>query len=108
MERFRRFRKPPKPLTISFLYVHYLHSNVMFMKTEIISVQTDASGQAIRIPDSLRIDDDKVYVKKSGNVLHIIPFHSPWQNVFDSVNDFSADFMEDRNQPFNQQRESFE
>lgn len=68
------------------------------MKTEIVSVQTDAGGQAIRIPNDLRIDDDKVYVKKSGNVLFIIPFHSPWQNVFDSVNDFSSDFMGDRNQ----------
>lgn len=78
------------------------------MKTEVISVETDANGQAIRIPNDFRINDDKVYIKQSGNVLYIIPYHNPWQNIFDSVNEFSADFMEDRKQPFDQKRESFE
>jgi len=59
----------------------------------------DTSGiQSISIPDDLKIDDDKVYLKKTGNIIQIIPFHNPWQNMIDSIKDFTPDFMNDRNQ----------
>jgi antitoxin VapB len=60
------------------------------------------------IPDKLKIDDNKVYLKKVGNSLYIIPFHNPWQNLIESLDAFTNDFMTDRNQPDNQERESFE
>jgi antitoxin VapB len=41
-------------------------------------------------------------------VIYIIPFHNPWQNFFDSLSDFSNDFMSDRNQPSQQNRELFD
>ncbi len=40
--------------------------------------------------------------------LYIIPFHNPGQNVFDSLENFTADLMEDRNQRLEQARESFD
>ncbi|MBU0488444.1 MAG: AbrB/MazE/SpoVT family DNA-binding domain-containing protein [Bacteroidetes bacterium] len=55
--------------------------------------------QAIRIPRRMRIDDDKVYLKKVGNSIFIIPFHAPWQNLIDSLVFFTPDFMADREQP---------
>ncbi len=78
------------------------------MKVETVNIQDNEGFQAIRIPDDFKINDDKVYIKKVGNVLYIIPFHNPWQNVFDSLEHFTSDFMEDRNQPFEQTRESFD
>ncbi len=78
------------------------------MKVETIDIQDNAGFQAINIPQEFKINDDKVYIKQMGNALYIIPFHSPWQNLFDSLGEFTSDYMEDRNQPTNQTRESFD
>ena len=78
------------------------------MAFEIIDIQDKSGFQSIKIPDSFKINDDKVYLKKVGNALYIIPFHNPWQNLIDSVDEFSQDFMNDREQPTEQTRESFD
>ena len=75
---------------------------------QVVDIQNDGSFQMIRIPENFKISDNKVYIKKMGNALCIIPFHNPWQDVFDSLEHFTADFMEDRNQPFEQAKESFD
>ena len=78
------------------------------MKIQAVDIQNIAGRQAIQLPSDLTINDDKVYLKKVGNVIYIIPFHSPWQNFFDSLSEFSSDFMDQRNQPPSQNRESFD
>lgn len=78
------------------------------MDFEMIDIQNSAGGQAIRIPDSFKINDDKVYIKKIGNALYIIPYHQPWQSMFDSLQQFTSDFMENREQSPTQTRESFD
>jgi len=78
------------------------------MTFETINIQSDSGSQAIRLPDDYKINDDKVYVKKIGNALYIIPFHNPWQNLFESLHKFTPDFMEERNQSDNQTREAFD
>jgi antitoxin VapB len=77
------------------------------MAIETIDIKTNNGTQAIRIPKEMQINDDKVYLKKVGNTLHIIPYHSPWQNLIESSDSFTSDFMDERNQPIEQQRESF-
>ena len=67
-----------------------------------------SGGQTIKIPDALKINDDKEYLKKIGNSLYIIPFHNPWENLFGSLDAFTPDFMMDRQQPDNQKRESLD
>lgn len=78
------------------------------MAFEAIDIQDISGSQTIRIPDNFKINDDKVYLKKVGSALYIIPFHNPWQSLFDSVDEFSQDFMNDREQPAAQIRESFD
>ncbi|MES1160102.1 MAG: type II toxin-antitoxin system VapB family antitoxin [Bacteroidota bacterium] len=78
------------------------------MAIEAVKIQTIQGNQAISIPDNLKINDDKVYIKKIGNVLYLIPYHNPWQNLTDSLHEFTSDFMEDRNQPSTQSRESLD
>jgi antitoxin VapB len=78
------------------------------MKIEAVNIQDLQGTQAINIPPSLKINDDKVYIKKIGNILYLIPFHNPWQNLMDSLDQFTPDFMEDRNQPLEQTREFFD
>ena len=78
------------------------------MPFETIDIQNISGEQVIKIPGNFKIDDDKVYLKKLGNTLYLIPFHNPWQSMIDSLEGFSKDFMDDRSQPGQQNRESFE
>lgn len=78
------------------------------MAFEAIDINNDSGFQEIKIPENLKIDDNKVYLKKIGNSLYIIPFHNPWQNMIDSLDNFTNDFMEKREQPDNQTRESLD
>lgn len=80
----------------------------MMMSVTTINITKTNGEQAISIPADMKINDDKVYIKKIGNSLHIIPYHSAWQNLIDSTSLFTQDFMETRNQPIDQQRELFE
>lgn len=76
------------------------------MKIATIDITNANGDQAICIPEDMRIDDNKVYVKKIGNTLQIIPYHSAWQNLIESTKLFTTDFLESRLQPENQKRES--
>ena len=78
------------------------------MTFEAIDIQDISGSQSVRIPDNFKIDDNRVYLKKAGNALYIIPFHNPWQGLVDSVDEFSEDFMKERAQPEEQIRESFD
>lgn len=78
------------------------------MGFETIDINNKRGIQAIRIPKRMKINDDKVYLKKVGNSLFIIPFHNPWQNMMDSIDSFTPDFMDSREQPKTQQRESID
>jgi antitoxin VapB len=78
------------------------------MAFETISIQNESGSQAIRIPESHKIHDDKVYVKRLGNALYLISSHNPWQNLFESHDKFTPDFMEERSQPTEQQREGLD
>lgn len=78
------------------------------MKVEIVEIQNEQGLQAIHLPKEFSIDDDKVYLKKTGNIISIIPYHSRWQNLFDSLDQFSNEFMDEREQPDQPKRESFD
>ncbi len=66
----------------------------------------NGKSQAVRLPKEFRFDDDHVYVKKSGNVVVLIPVHDSWQSLVDSLDKFTDDFMSDREQPKPQVRDS--
>lgn len=78
------------------------------MKVEAVKVLQRNNGQSIELPKDFSIDDDKVYLKKTGNIITIIPYHNPWQNLHQSLPMFSDDFMTNRNQPSQERREDFE
>ncbi len=75
------------------------------MMAATIDIKKQAGVQAIELPEQFSIDDDKVYLKRTGNVISLIPFHNAWQNLFQSIDEFSEDFMDKRNQPATQSRE---
>ena len=63
-------------------------------------------SQAVRLPKEFRFEGDRVYIKRVGNSVVLIPYKEPWQSLFDSLGMFSDDFMEDRKQPPQQDREA--
>lgn len=67
----------------------------------------NGQSQAVRLPREFRFEDDRVYVKKSGNVVMLIPTKGSWDMLVKSLNKFSSDFMSERKQPKTQKRESF-
>lgn len=66
----------------------------------------NGQSQAVRLPKEFRFDGTQVFVKKMGNTVMLIPYQEPWQSLFDSLDLFSDDFMESREQPEPQIRES--
>jgi antitoxin VapB len=63
-------------------------------------------SQAVRLPKEFRFSGNKVFIKKVGNAVVLIPYQESWQSLFESLNQFSDDFMESREQPKEQIRES--
>ena len=67
----------------------------------------NGQSQAVRLPKEFRFEADHVYVKKSGNVVMLIPAKGSWDTLLKSLDKFSDDFMSERKQPKAQKRESF-
>ena len=74
------------------------------MKTA--KVFQNGQSQAVRLPKEFRFEDSEVFIKKSGNVVLLIPRSDSWNSLFGSLKKFSHDFMSDRVQPVLDKRES--
>jgi len=62
-------------------------------------------SQAVRLPKEFRLSGDRVFIKRMGNAVVLVPYHDPWQPLFESLTQFSDDYMQDRAQPAQQGRE---
>jgi|AntRauTorckE6833_2_1112554.scaffolds.fasta_scaffold46505_2 virulence-associated protein VagC len=72
----------------------------------ISKIKSKKSGeQSVTIPPELKMADDKVYIKKSGGVLYLIPYHKPWESLIEAAGMFTEDFMDERSQPKPESRE---
>ena len=66
----------------------------------------NGQSQAVRLPKEFRFQGDKVFIKRMGNAVVLLPYHDSWQSLFESLDQFSDDFMEHRDQPTQRPRES--
>ncbi len=67
----------------------------------------NGQSQAVRLPKEYRMEGDLVYIKKIGNAVILLPVKNSWQTLLDSIEQFSDDYMAERNQPPTQDREDF-
>ncbi len=67
----------------------------------------NGQSQAVRLPKEFRFEGDQVYLKKVGNAVVLIPAKNSWEPLLESLDEFSDDFMVDREQPPQQIREDF-
>ena len=72
---------------------------------ETAKIFQNGKSQAVRLPKQFRFRGDEVYIKKMGNAVVLIPAQDSWQSLIDSLEQFSRDFMESREQPPQQERE---
>jgi antitoxin VapB len=56
-------------------------------------------SQAVRLPKQFRLKGSEVYIKHVGNAVLLLPIDEAWDALAQSLAMFSADFMEDRAQP---------
>lgn len=66
----------------------------------------NGKSQAVRLPKEFRFQGDRVYIKRVGHAVVLLPYDEPWQTLVESVALFSDDFMDEREQPAPQERES--
>lgn len=66
----------------------------------------NGQSQAVRLPKEFRFRGEQVYVKRVGNAVVLLPYEAPWQSLLESLSRFSDDFMQEREQPPLEERES--
>ena len=66
----------------------------------------NGKSQAVRLPKKYRFSGDKVLIKRVGNAVVLFPYEDSWETLFDSLEQFSDDFMSERQQPEEQERET--
>lgn len=67
---------------------------------------TNGRSQAVRLPKEYRFEGDEVFIKKVGNLVMLLPYQETWQVLLDSLSQFPDDFMAEREQPEQQEREA--
>ena len=72
---------------------------------ELAKIAKEGTNQIIILPEQFHLSGSEVYIKKIGNVLILISQDNPWLSLFDSLEKFSNDFMDTRDQPPIQTRE---
>ena len=73
------------------------------MKTA--KLKTEKRHQVIVLAEEYQVEGDEFYVKKVGNAIVLISVDNPYQSLWDSLELFSDDFLEQREQPALEQRE---
>ena len=66
----------------------------------------NGKSQAVRLPKEFHFGNDRVYIKRVGDAVVLLPYHKPWETLLDSLSLFLADFMKERTQPPAQHRHS--
>jgi antitoxin VapB len=61
-------------------------------------------SQAVRLPKECRFGGSEVFVRKYEDIVILFSKRSPWSPLVDSLNKFTDDFMDERNQPEVQER----
>lgn len=67
---------------------------------------TNGKSQAVRLPKEFRFSGSEVYIRRIGNAVVLLPAKDSWQMLQESLPNFTDDFLAQRNQPREQQRES--
>ncbi len=65
-------------------------------------------SQAVRLPKEFRFSENDVFIKKIGKMVVLLPKDDPWSSLVNSLDQFTDDFMDNRDQPPQNSLEQFE
>jgi len=69
----------------------------------------NGQSQAVRLPKDFRFEGKEVFIKKIGNAVVLLPEKNSWEPLIASLEQFTPDFMSERDQPLqNDKRESWD
>ena len=66
----------------------------------------NGQSQAMRLPKPFRFEGDRMFTKRVGNAAALVPYQDSWETLFESLDQFSEDFMQQRGQLAPPDRES--
>jgi len=66
----------------------------------------NGDSQAVRLPKEFRFTGNEVLIKHVGDAVVLLPKSKSWDTLLSSLEQFSEDFMLEREQPAGQTRES--
>ena len=78
--------------------------------TAIAKIFKNGQSQAVRLPKEFRFENqEELFVKKVEDGIILLPKNdkSVWDNMFDRLEEFSDDFMENRVQPVQNREDLF-
>jgi antitoxin VapB len=64
----------------------------------------NGQSQAVRLPKAYRFKGNEVYVKRVGSAVVLLPEKNSWEPLLSSLEEFTDDFMQERNQPRGQDK----
>jgi antitoxin VapB len=68
----------------------------------------NGKSQAVRLPKEFRFHGDAVFVNRLGHNVVLVPRQDPWRSMFDAAGHFTDDFMSERPQGTQGEREGFD
>ena len=68
----------------------------------------NGQSQAVRLPKEFRFEGESVYVQRLGDYVALVPKHDPWRSMFEASGHFTADFMSERDQGSQSEREDMD
>jgi antitoxin VapB len=66
----------------------------------------NGQSQAVRLPKEFRFESTSVFIQHLGSYVVLVPHHDPWKSMFEATKRFSDDFMAERDQGCQPERES--
>ena len=64
--------------------------------------------EAVRLPKEFRFEGESVYIHHVGSYVVLVPMHDPWRSMFEATEHFTDDFMAERDQGSQPERESLD
>ncbi len=68
----------------------------------------NGQSQAVRLPKEFRFEGESVFIQHLGSYVVLVPRHDPWKSMFEATKLFTEDFMAERDQGAQPERESLD
>lgn len=69
----------------------------------------NGKSQAVRLPKEFRFKGKEVFIRRIGTAVVLLPkSENPWGPLVESLSEFTDDFLEERAQPEQDTRDSFD